>query len=554
MLKKLFERGVGFLFRKQESVLSAAVVLMFTYAGSMVLGILRERVLVSNFYFCCSASLDAYYAAFRLPDMVFQLVVIGALSAAFIPVFSEQLVKDEKMAYRISSSVVNLLLLFYLFLAGLIFIFTPTFSFLITGGFTPDQIGLMSGLTRVMLFAQGFFLISSFFGAIIQSHQRFIIPAIAPLLYNLGIIISVTFLAPSMGIWSAAIGVVLGSFLHLLIQIPQALKLGFSYRLSFDIKLSGVKEIFHLMLPRTLGLAVYQIQATVAVFLATSLSSGSLTIFYLSQKLMDLPVRLFGTSIGQAALPLLSSQKAKGDLRSFQETLTSSLGEILYLALPATAAILVLRIPLVRIAYGARTFPWQATITTGRVVALISLAIFSQSITQLLVRGFYALHDTRTPFRIGLFSVIIDVALGALMVFVFSFGIVGLAATTSISSFIQAFLLLFFLEREVGGTFSVKVFFDWLKMTVSAIIAGLIFWAMMKFLDLFILDTSRTANLIFLTLTTGLTGMSVYFFLTKFFNLKEAQKYLEILGKFRKIKKIFVLPQESIDSSQKIPA
>jgi len=260
MVKNLFRNGATFLFKKQNTILSAAVILMITYAGSMVLGILRERILISNFYFCCKESLDAYYAAFRLPDMIFQLVVIGALSAAFLPVFSEQLVKDEKVAYKISSSLVNLLLLIYLLLAGVIFVFANQISGLITGGFSLDQIELMASLTRIMLFAQGFFLVSNFLTAIIQSHQRFIVPAVAPLLYNLGIIFSVLLFGPQIGIWSAAIGVVVGAFFHLLIQIPLAVKLGFSYEPIFDFHLPGVKEIFRLMLPRTLGLAVIRLK------------------------------------------------------------------------------------------------------------------------------------------------------------------------------------------------------------------------------------------------------------------------------------------------------
>ena len=554
MFKNLFIRGARFLFHRQSSVLSAAVILMITYAGSMVLGILRERVLVAHFYSCCSSSLDAYIAAFRLPDMIFQLVVLGALSAAFIPVFSEQLVKDEKLAYRISSAVVTILVVFYLFLAGIIFIFTEKFSLLITGGFTREQIHLMSGLTRIMLFAQGFFLISDFLSAIIQSHRRFIIPAVAPLLYNLGIIAGVVFLAPIMGLWSAAVGVVIGAFLHLLVQVPLVFRLGFSYRFSLDYRLAGVKEIFRLMLPRSLGLAIYQVEATVAVFLATSLPAGSLTIFYLSQKLMDLPVRLFGTSIGQAALPLLSEQKAKTDETAFRETLISSLGEILYLALPATAAILILRIPLVRIAFGAKTFPWQATILTGRVVALISLAIFSQSMTQLLVRGFYARHNTKTPFFIALVSVTVNILMGTGFIFILSRGVTGLALATSVSSFIQASLLLIFLEKQIGGLLTKETIIDWLKMTLAAILAGVTFWATMKFLDLFILDTSKTFNLLFLTAVTTLSGLVVYFFTGRILKIKEGNRYLEVLSKIRKINRFFSPPPEIIGNGQNFAA
>lgn len=551
MVRNFFKNGTNILFRKQSNILSAAVILMITYAASMVLGILRERILVSRFYFCCRESLDAYYAAFRLPDMIFQLVVIGALSAAFIPVFSEQLGRDEQKAYQISSSLINILLVFYLVLAIVIFIFAQNISKAITGQFSLFQIKLMANLTRIMLFAQAFFLISNFLTAILQSHQSFIIPAIAPLLYNLGIILAVWFFSPIWGIWAAAFGVVLGAFFHLLVQIPLAVRLGFSYKPIFNYRLPEVKEIFRLMIPRTIGLAVYQVEATVAIFLATCLPTGSLTIFHLAQGLMDLPVRLFGTSIGQASLPVLASQKVKGDLELFKETIISSLNQILYLSFPAMILILILRVPLVRIAFGAKTFPWQATILTGRTVALISFAIFSQSATQLLVRGFYARHDTKTPLIVGVFAVGFNIVIGVASVFKFSWGIIGLAAATSASSFIQASLLFIFLERRINGLFSKKIIIKWTKMVTATFFTGLVCWLAMRFLDLFVLDTSKTINLLALTLFTGTAGITFYFALTKFLGIEEFEKFLAIASRFGKLKAALFPPQEIIDTSQK---
>lgn len=549
MVKNLLQRGTNLLLKRQNSILSAAMILMITYAVSMILGILRERVLVSHFYFCCRESLDAYYAAFRLPDMIFQLVVIGALSASFLPVFNEVLVKNEKLAYRFSSSVLNFLFLIYMIFAGVIFIFSKDISYLITGKFSSFQIDLMANLTRLMLFAQAFFLISNSLTAIIQSHQRFILPALAPLVYNLSIILSTVFFSSVLGIWAPAVGVVVGALLHLLIQIPLALRLGFSYQPVFDFNLKETKEVFRLMLPRTLALAVYQIEATFSLFVATSLSAGSLTIFHLAQKLMDLPVRLFGTSIGQASLPLLSQQRAKNETQLFRETLVSSLSEILYLAFPVTAVILILRIPLVRIAYGAKTFPWEATILTGKVVALFSLAIFSQSAIELLVRGFYALHNTRIPLLIGAFAVLVSISLSLLFVFKFGLGILGLAAATSISSFLQALFLFISLDRKIGEIISRENLIKWWKMVFSALLSSIILWGVMKILDLFILDTTKTLNLLALTLTTLSIGIFFYFSLTKILGLKEVDKFLAVLGKIDQWEKTSSLPTEVIESS-----
>jgi putative peptidoglycan lipid II flippase len=545
MFKNIFKNGLILFSRRQTNILSAAMVIMLTYAASMILGIFRERLLVSYFFACCRSSLDAYYAAFRLPDLVFQIVAIGALSAAFLPVFSNLLVKDEQEAYRLASAVINYLLLFFLCLSAVIFALARPLSEVITGFFSPSQVILMARMTRLMLVAQGLFLISNFLSAIIQSHQRFLIPALSPVFYNLGIIVAIILLAPSLGIWAPAVGVVLGAFFHLVLQIPLALRLGLSYRPIFDRKIAGVSEVFRLMLPRTLALAVYQIEATVTVFLATSLATGSLTIFYLAQRLMDLPVRLFGTPIGQAALPTLSSQKAKEDLGSFKNTLMASLNQILYLSLPAMALILTLRVPLVRLAYGAKTFPWQATLLTAKTVGIFSLAISSQAVIQLLVRGFYALHDTRSPFLIGSFSVILSVALAVYLTFGQGWGILGLAAATSITSLLQALLLLFLLLKRLSGI-EVALVKGWLKMGLAAGSMALFLWLPMRLLDRFVLDTTRTIHLLALTLLASLVGFFVYLILSFLLAIPEVFALGQLVGRLGKWRQVLGESEEMI--------
>ncbi|MCL5091079.1 MAG: murein biosynthesis integral membrane protein MurJ [Patescibacteria group bacterium] len=515
------KNGRDLLVRRQSNIFSAALVIALTYSVSMVLGILRERLLVARFYNCCREQLDVYYAAFRLPDMIFQLVVIGALSAAFIPVFSEHLAKDEKEAYHLASSLINFLLAFFIFLSILIFIFARPFSALITGNFSSSQIDLMAQMTQAMLLAQILFLISNFFSAMVQSHQRFLLPSLSPVVYNLGIILVVLGFSSSLGIWSATIGVLVGACFHLLIQLPLVLKLGFRYSFSFDWRHSGVRKVARLMFPRTLALAASQIESTVSLFLATSLSAGSLTIYYLAQRLVDLPVRLLGTSIGQAALPTLSAQLAQKQVEEFKKTLKQSLDQIIFLALPATAIFLVLRVQLVRFAYGAKSFPWVATIITGRTLAAVAFSIFSQSAVQLLVRGFYALHDTFVPFGVGLFAVIINVSLSFIFIKVFNLEIFGLALAFSISNFFNFFLLLFFFQRRKEKFLHLNDLYYWGKMSFASLIAAFSTWAMMRFLDTFLFETSRTFPLLLLTIISGTFGLLAYLLSAKLLKIKE---------------------------------
>src|SRR3989339_209809 len=272
---------VNHLFRKQNSVLSAAAILMTAVLVSRLLGLLRDRFLAAYFFDPASAGqLDVYFAAFRLPDMIFQLLVVGALSAAFIPVFSRYLVKDKKEAWHVASTVISFGLVGFMVLAGLLIIFAADLSRLIAPSFSAVELGLMVSLTRLLVLAQFSFLVSSFLTGMLQSHHHFIVPALSPIAYNLGIIFGILVLSPIFGIYGPAIGVVIGALLHLLVQLPLIKQIGFYYRPNFDYRHPAVKRIGRLMLPRTLALAITQIELTVAVFIATSLASGSLAIFY----------------------------------------------------------------------------------------------------------------------------------------------------------------------------------------------------------------------------------------------------------------------------------
>lgn len=547
--KNLFQNSREFLVKPQSNIFAAAFVIAITYGISMVLGILRERILVAKFYFCCREQLDVYYAAFRLPDTIFQLVVIGALSSAFIPIFSEKLAKDKNEAYKLSSSLINLLLVLFFVLSVVIFIFARPFSMMITGNFSPSQIDLMVGMTRVMLLAEMFFLVSNFFSAIVQSQQRFLLPSLSPIVYNLGIIVSVMFFSNSFGIWSATFGVVFGALLHLLIQVPLVIKLGYRHDWIFDWANSGVKKVAKLMLPRTLALAASQIETTFSVFLATSLSAGSLTLYTLAQRLVDLPVRLLGTSIGQAALPILSLQLAQGKNEEFKKTLSRSLNQILYLAFPATSMFLILRIQLVRFAYGAKSFPWIATVVTGRTLAVIAFSIFSQSAIQLLIRGFYAKRDTVTPFIISIISVLLTVATSLIFVRVLNLEIFGLALAFSISNFVNFLMLFLIFNFKKERIIFLSDIIHWLKMIIASIICAGGTWVSLRVLDLFVFETTKTVPLLALTLISGLVGVSIYIFLSKLMKLEEIDLIYRFSGKIGRWKNAMFSMEEIIEPS-----
>jgi len=527
-------RMVNHLFRKQNSVLSAAAILMTAVLVSRLLGLLRDRFLAAYFFDPASAGqLDVYFAAFRLPDMVFQLLVVGALAAAFIPVFSSYFIKDKTEAWHVASTVISLGLVFFLLLAGLIFFLSEPLSRLIAPSFSAQEMVLMVTITRWLLLAQLSFLISNFLTGILQSQQHFIVPALAPIVYNLGIIIGILWLSPIMGIFGPVAGVILGAFLHLVIQLPLVQATGFKFKLSFDWRHPGVRRIGRLMLPRTLALAVSQIELTVAVFIATALPAGSLAIFYFAQHLNSLPVGLFGATIGQAALPALAQTAQDSSLLKFKQLLISSLNQVLYLSMPAGMILLILRLPAVRLAFGARSFPWEATLLTGQAVALFAISVFAQSAIQILVRGFYALSNTRSPFVIGASAVAVNVFLSFIFVYRFGLGILGLALAISLASFLHLGLLFWRLSRILGGFSADEFYLPVAKMTAATLLTGLSLWLPFRLLDKYIFNTTRTLELVGLSAVTVLIGLLVYGALSYLFKIKELNHFFDLIKKVR---------------------
>jgi putative peptidoglycan lipid II flippase len=519
--------------KKQNTIFSASIVLAVTFGLSALLGFLRSRFLYAQFYSCCAVELDAYNAAFRIPDLIFKLLVSGALSASFIPVFSSYLHKDEAKAYSIASTVINLLLIAFVSISFFVLIFAHPLSAMVAPGFSLEQISLMANLTRILLVAQIFFLISNFLTGMLQVHQVFIIPSLSPIVYNISIIASILLLAPSFGIYGVVIGAVVGAMFHLVIQIPLAKSLGFRYSLQIDPSLDGVKEIVRLMIPRTISIGLGEIENTVSLFFASTLAAGSLSLLNLAVQLMSLPSRIFGTTIGQASLPILSKNIARNELDLFRNTVRKVLAQSLFIAIPITTLILIHRVALIRIAFGAKEFPWSATLLTAKTLAYLTPAIISQAIIQILVRSFYALHNTKTPLQVSFFSLLVNVVSSFFFITYTDLGIVGLAISISLGNVVQCIGLFYMFITIVDGQGWRQAYFNYSKIALASLGMGIVSWASLQVLDLFVLDTSKTMSLIFLTSISVLIGVSSFLALSRFLKIDEYYDYIKY---FRRLK------------------
>jgi putative peptidoglycan lipid II flippase len=545
---KKFLRNAKWLEKKQKSILSAALIITAANILSSLFGLLRERFLISA-YFNTEASQMAYEAlqvAFQIPDMLFQLIILGALSAAFIPVFTKYKRKNKEEAFKISSGVINILILVFFVVSAVVFIYSEPITAIRTGGaFTTEQIQIAAHLTRLMLFAQLFFAVSFFFTGILQSYQRFIVPAIAPILYNFGIVLGVFLFANQIGIYAAGLGVIIGAFLHMIIQLPFVLRLGFNFHFKFNLKHSGIKEIFSLIPPRVLTIGIGELKNLALGFFATSIGNLSFVVIRLAIKLMSIPIRLFGVSIGQASLPFLSEETSKRQFLKFKTLVTESINQIAFLAMPSAVLLIILRVPIVRLVFGTQNFPWQTTLMTSRVLAVIAISIGLQAMSQLLIRAFYALEDTLTPFLVTATASVIYLAVSWLLVFRLETTVIGIAWATTVAALAETSLFFVLLERK-----SKKMFFNssfllaQLKIILCSFLMAIFLYLPFRIFDELIFDTSKTIELIVLTITTSTIGLLVYVYFSILLEVKELGLFASLMNRFNNGKRFLAKNRE----------
>ena len=523
------------LYSRQTTILSSAYILMATTILAKILGLIRDRLLAHVF---APEKIDIFWAAFRLPDFIFQIVILGALSVAFIPVFTEHLEKKGKAeALEMARVVLNVFLGIFSVTTILMLIFAqPIISYLIAPGFTPDRQNQVVELTRIILCGQIILVLGSFFIGILQSFQRFIIPAFAPVLYNFGIILGIIFLSGPFGIKGAAMGVVLGAIFHALIQVPIILAVGFKFEFPSRFFNPGVKEIMKLMSVRTIGLAAEQINETVGLALASFASIGSYTYLTFAQHLQVVPIGLFGANLAIAALPVLSLERARGKIDEFKVTLLTTMHQILFLALPSTAILIVIRIPVVRLIFGASQFNWEATVLTGATLAFLSIGLAAQSISLLLVRGFYALKDTKTPVAISLTVVLLNIVLSVYFILYLKLDVWSIGLANSISALLSGWFLFWRLHLKVDKFDLHQALVPFLKMLMATIIMGVALYIPIKLLDQVIFDTTRTVNLLVLTGLSSIFALTVYVIVVWFLKVRELNTYVELfkrIGNFQ---------------------
>lgn len=456
-----------------RQIARAAGTVMAAFILSNLTGLLRQMLISQRFG--TSLEIDAFYAASTYPDLLFALVAGGALASAFVPTFTGLLSQTERpAAWRLASNIANLITLV---LAGLSLLSAllaePLTRYLLAPEFTPSQQALTAELLRIQLLAPAIFGLSGLLMGILNAHQKFLLPALAPTMYWLGLIAGVLFFSPILGIHGLAWGAVLGAGLHLLIQLPALRRLPeLRYSFSLGLENPAVREVARLIGPRLLGVAVVQLNFVINTRLATGMPTGSLTAIKVAWAIMTMPQVVIAQAIAIAALPTFSAQAAEGRLDELRRSLAATLRGVLLLSIPASLGLIFLRHPVTALLFQYREFDARSTDLVAWALLWYTAGLVGHSLVEILSRAFYALHDTRTPVTVGVLAMSLNVAFSlAFSAWFTAQGWLphgGLALANSLATGLECLALLWLMARRLGGLQGTHI----LAGTLHALLAG----------------------------------------------------------------------------------
>ncbi len=515
-------------------LLAAANVLMLTTIASRVLGYLRDVLIFAKFG--QNELTDAYNAAFSIPDFLYMILVGGALSSAFIPVFSSYLARNEEdEGWRVLSIIFNWIMLLLAIGVAIGLTFAPQLVDLLVPGFDDATKQMTVNLTRIMFFQVIFMCLSGISTGILQSYKNFTAPAIGSVLYNLGIILGGLLLAapiermfPGYGIAGFSVGVVLGAMLNFLVQFIAILRLGVRYTFSFNLRHPGVRELLLLIVPVFIGLAASQFNLFVNQNLASGLAEGLVSALRAAQRLMQLPITLFGITVGIAFFPTMTELAAKMELDEFKRTVVMGLRTVIFVTIPASFGLAALAKPVIRFMYEFSRGAFTADDTDQTAYALVfyTIGVFAYAAIHTLSRAFYALKNTKIPVAVAVLSIVVNVVLSVLLVGCMAQG--GLALAYSVAGIFNMVVLIVLLNVKVGDIGS----WGLLRSTVQTIlisgVMGGVVWALTAFCESFLPISSKLAQMLEIVLAIGV-GAALYAALALLLKMPEAEQIMGII-------------------------
>ncbi len=436
------QRGSG------ASVARNAVIVGGAFIASRLLGVLREVAIAAEFG--TSADYDAYVAAFRIPDLLFLIVMSGAFGSAFIPIFAGFFARDDEAgAWKLASAVLSYTLVILLALSLAVFVLAePLMRFVIAPGLDPEQIQLATKLTRVLLFSPLLLGLGIAFKGMLEAQERFALAAIAPVLYNVGIIFGALVLTAPFGIYGLAYGVIVGAFLHAGIQFVGLLRTRMRLKWELRRDVPGLRQVTTLMGPRIIGQAAFQVNFIVLTNFASRLAASSVGALNYAFQIFMLPYGVVALSLSTVIFPRLSREFELGHLGDMKNTLNRALGPVIFLSIPAAIGLVTYRTSIVQTLFQIGSFDQESTSLVAGALPYFGVGLLGWALIEVLTRAFYAMQDTRTPVTIAVSAVVLNILLSWLLSQ--EIGYQGLALSISIASSVEAILLVAILQRRIG--------------------------------------------------------------------------------------------------------
>lgn len=499
-----------------------------------ILGLGREMV-ISN-QFGAGIETDAFFIAFMIPNLLRSFIGEGALNTAFIPIFSECLTnQDKKKADAFASNVLNILIIILVIIIIIGIWGAPWIIKIVAGGFKqdPEKYLLTVRLTRIMFPYIAFAAIAALFMGILNSYKQFFIPALAPAMLNIGIIWFAFLYGTKLGIYSLTIGVLIGGLAQVLIHIPSLWKGGFQYQLVLNFHNQKVKELFQILIPAIIALAIDKINFVVDRIIASYLAHGSISALYYANRLMQFPLGIFGIALSIAILPTLSEYVAKKQIGKMKESFSFGIKLLSLFTLPSTVALLVLSYPVVRLFYEHGLFNPQDTDLTKVALVCYTIGLYALALLRLVISTFYALKDTKTPMKIGFLVVIFNIILD--LILVRYLGHAGIALATSLAAIVHLIMLSIALQKKIKGLFTKELFTFFWKTGLACLLMGLFCWGVSQYFD-FKFNMSLKIYQLNQVLISGIIGLMVYYFSGIMMGIPEFRNAKQIILNIIKIK------------------
>lgn len=500
-------------------VLAGATILAFAALGSRALGFVRNALLASTFG--ASDVLDAYFLAFRLPDLVFNILFFGALSAGFVPVFIKLKEQHEEKAWDLANDIFNLALLAFTAFGLLFFIFAPFIVEQLAPGFDAETTRLAVLMSRVMFLQPILLGVSGIFSGVLQSVRKFLSYSLAPIFYNIGIIFGIVALVPAIGPAGLAWGVVLGAALHLAIQYPATRASGWRWKPVFNPGMKALKRVLRVMVPRSLSLIVYQVNLIVLISLATLLGTGAVAVFNFANDIYGAALGVLVVPLGIAAFPALVSASEKS-MEEFGALLRRVTRQLLFLLTPLAALALVLRAQVVRLALGYGEFGWAETVLTIDTLSWFLVGLVFHGVLLLILRAYFALEDAKTPLYVllGGMAVTVGVALGVRG----AMDVPGLALAMAAGNIFSATLLFGILVRRVRVAHVGTLLRNFFYFIIGAVAAAVAARAVLFLVAGTLVPTAKVWGLFVQAVLATLAGAGVYLVLMKGFGVPEVDR------------------------------